>query len=300
MKATNNSLQSRWDYSWYDGVQYADDISTDVPPYLQDMMINYYQTYVVVSQTQASEIECLTRQQGADDNSTNIWLAEHRKQITSSNIGQIAKRRKSTKVANAVKQLLYNNFCGAAATRWGTFQEPVAWSLYQEHHRSWSPNLTITTSGLVIDPVHPWLAASPDSLVHDPLVDNPNGIVEYKNPYSVRDMSLMEAAEQTKDFCLKMGEDGRLTLNHSHPYYYQIQAAMFCTKRTWCDFVVWTNKDLHIQFIQRRILESSASQIAVLFLCYFARAGSTPLPTRWHLGAFRLDFESWYLAWVCI
>ena len=80
MKATNNSLQSRRDYSRYDGVQYADDISTDVPPdYLQDMMINYYQTYVVVSQTQASEIECLTRQQGADDNSSNIWLAEHRK-----------------------------------------------------------------------------------------------------------------------------------------------------------------------------------------------------------------------------
>ena len=49
-----------------------------------------------------------------------------------------------------------------------------------------------------------------------------------------------------------MGEDGRLTLSHSHPYYYQIQAAMFCTKRTWCDFVVRTNKDLHIQRVSYR------------------------------------------------
>ena len=215
-------------------------------------MINYYQTYVVVSQTQVSEIECLTRQQGADDNSSNIWLTERRKRITSSNVGRIAKRRKSTKVANAVKQLLYSNFRGTAATRWGTFQEPVARSLYQERHRSQSPNLTITTTGLVIDPVNPWLAASPDNLVHDPSMDNPNGIVEYKNPYSARDMSLMEAAEQTKDFCLKKGEDGRLTLNHSHPYYYQIQATMFCTKRTWCDFVVRTNKDLYIERLSYR------------------------------------------------
>ena len=143
MKATDNSLQSRRDYSWYDGVQYADDISTDVPPdYLQDMTINYYQTYVVVSQTQASEIECLTRQQGADDNSSNIWLAERHKRITSSNIGRISKRRKSTKVANTVKQLLYSNFHGTAATRWGTFQETVPGTspvliTKPHHHNFW-------------------------------------------------------------------------------------------------------------------------------------------------------------------
>ena len=228
MKPTDNSLQSHRDYSQYDGVQYADDITTDVPPdYLQDMMINYYQTHIHVSQIQISEIECLTRQQGADDNSSNIWLAEHCKRITSSNVGRIAKRHRSTKVAS--------NFHGTAATRWGTFQEPLARSLYQERQRSQSPNLTITTSGLVIDPVIPWLAASPDNLVNDPSVDKPNSIVEYKNPYSARDMSLIEAAEQTMDFCLKKGQDGRLTLNHSHPYYYQIQATMFCTKRTCCD-----------------------------------------------------------------
>ena len=167
------------------------------------MTINYYQTYVVVSQTQASEIECLTRQQGADDNSSNIWLAERHKRITSSNIGQISKRRKSTKVANTVKQLLYSNFHGTAATRWGTFQETVPGT---------SPDHQTSPSQLlVIDPVNPWLAASPDNLVHDPLVDNPNGIVEYN---SVRNVSLMEAVEQTKGF---LSQSGSRLLPYSKP-----------------------------------------------------------------------------------
>jgi len=214
-------------------------------------MVNYYNTHVAVSQAQISEVECLTRQQGTDDNSSNVWLAERRKRITSSNTGRIAKRRSSTKVANTVKQLLYSSFRGTAATQWGTLQELMARSLYKERRQSLSPNLSITVSGLVIDTINPWLGASPDNLVHESSAADPNGIVEYKNPFSIRDMLLITAAEErTKDFCLKKGQDGSLTLNHSHPYYYQIQATMFCTKRSWCDFVVRTTKDIHVERIQ--------------------------------------------------
>ena len=106
-------------------------------------------------------------------------------------------------------------------------------------------------SGLVIDTINPWLGASPDNLVHESSAADPNGIVEYKNPFSIRDMLLITAAEEkTEDFCLKKGQDGSLTLNHSRPYYYQIQATMFCTKRSWCDFVVRTTKDIHVERIQ--------------------------------------------------
>ena len=54
------------------------------------------------------------------------------------------------------------------------------------------------------------------------------GVVEYKNPYNARDMTISEAVEKVKDFCLTHDEDGRLRLKESHPYYYQVQATMFC------------------------------------------------------------------------
>jgi len=60
--------------------------------------------------------------------------------------------------------------------------------------------------------------------------------VEFKNPYSAKDMFVQEAIKKQKDFCLKCDENGLITLRTSHNYYYQVQAMMFCTKRDWCDF----------------------------------------------------------------
>jgi len=47
--------------------------------------------------------------------------------------------------------------------------------------------------GLVVSVENPWLAASPDNKVHDSNALQPLGVVEYKNPYAVRDLSLHEA-----------------------------------------------------------------------------------------------------------
>ena len=87
---------------------------------------------------------------------------------------------------------------------------------------------------------NPWLTASPDGLVYDPLEDPPQGLVEFKNPYAVRDITLQEAAATTKTFCLELNSDGKLQLKRGHDYYYQIQCALFCTTRQWCDLVVLT------------------------------------------------------------
>ena len=106
--------QARHCYSRYDGGRNADDITGDVPSnFLQDTMIQYYKANVAVTIPKATNIEVMTRQQEC---SANIWLAERRKRITASNVGTIAKRRSSTKVANTVKQLLYTSFRGNAAT----------------------------------------------------------------------------------------------------------------------------------------------------------------------------------------
>ena len=196
---SDNTLQSRRSYSRYDGGQDAEDVNTDLPPsFLQDNMLQYYGTNVKVSDQRAKDIEMMTRQQGTDETSANIWLAERRKRITSSNVGLVAKRKTSTKVGNKVKQLLYTTFKGSAATRWGTHQEAESCSRYIQQKQLVSPDISVSSSGLVICSSYPWLAASPDGLVQDPNHSPQKGIVEFKNPYTARKKNMSIQATEAR------------------------------------------------------------------------------------------------------
>ena len=122
-----------------------------------------------------------------------------------------------------------------------------AYVSYQNQHGH--KGLTTSPTGLVIHPDHPWLACSPDDRVFDSSETAPNGLVEYKNPYSVRNMTLYEACSKSSSFFLKQMEDGSLSLKPTHDYYYQVHCQMFVDRKTWCDLVVQTNIDLFIQGI---------------------------------------------------
>ena len=93
---------------------------------------------------------------------------------------------------------------------------------------SGSPAITVSKSGLVIHPFHHCLAVSPDGLINDPASNDPQGIIECKNPYAIRSMDLIHAAAQKKEFCLAL-KNGRLQLKYTHNYLYQVQATMYCT-----------------------------------------------------------------------
>ena len=243
-KSNDNSLQARCDYARHDNGPSVHEVNQDVPAnYLQGLMMDYYKANVLVSPAKVLEIEAATRSQGsADELASNLWMAERRKRITSSVCGQIAKRRSTTKVANLVKTLLYTSFKGNDATKWGISQEQDTQRAYQNR----SPAIAVRNSGLTIHSSHHWFGASPDGLVYDPKADDPEGIVEYKNPYAVRAMSLRDAAHR-KDFCLALTDDGSLSLKRTHNYYYQVQATMSCTGRKWCDLVIRTTVDLHVE-----------------------------------------------------
>ena len=167
-------------------------------------MLEFYTTNVKISEHKGLDIERVTRGQGTHHISSNIWLAERRKCITSSNTGAIARQRSTTKVANAVKSVLYCTLRGNIATEWGKLQEPATCEAYIEAKRSTSPGISVKSSGLVIHPENHWLAANPDGLVTLPAAPDPTGIVEFKNLYrhKCRDITLRDAASEARDFCL--------------------------------------------------------------------------------------------------
>lgn len=103
--------------------------------------------------------------------------------------------------------------------------------------------------GLVISHSHPWLAATPDGWVYDPTATPYHGLVEFKNPYAYRNLSLSDAITTRKCKCLTIN-NGCKQLKSTHSYYYQVQMAMFCTKREWCDFFIRTTVDYHCERIE--------------------------------------------------
>ena len=100
----------------------------------------------------------------------------------------------------------------------------------------------------VVNPEYPWLGASPDFLICDVNEESLYGIGEVKCPFSKRDMFLREACEDNTKFYLHF-DNGKLTMKQDHAYYYQLQGSMATLHLKWSDFVVFTNKDLHVEGI---------------------------------------------------
>lgn len=246
-RTDDTSVQARRSYSRHDGGIEPDDVSEDISPeHLEQLCEGFYKTHVVVSKEQAGVIEETTRAQSEE----LTWREERRKRITASNVGGVAKMRKSTKRAKRVKEMLYTNFTGSAATRYGNMMEKEALNQYVAHQQqNGHPGLVVEPVGLCVSKDNPWLAASPDTVVHDPVSVPPVGLAEIKNPYSARDKTVLEFGSKSSS-CLEV-KDGTCQLKHGHDYYYQVQCQLYCTDKEWCDFIVRTEKDIHIERIGR-------------------------------------------------
>ena len=246
-KKNDNSLAACRAYR-HDNQMEPDDVTDDVSPdILKEMKENYFKAQVAVTKQEAVAIEEATRGQAGSD----VWKKERMKRITASKVGSIAKMKKTTKRSNRVKEMLYHTFHGNEATRYGILMEDVARMDYITYQREKkSSTMSVTNCGLFVSIDNPWLAASPDGLVQDPTEPNV-GLLELKNPHSKRNMTLSEACNSS--FCLKKEEKDTITytLKIQHDYYFQVQCQLYCSEKEWCDFVVRTERDMHVQRIYR-------------------------------------------------
>lgn len=249
---SDDSVAARKAYSRHDDNIEPDDVTDDISSeYLDELKKSFYTTHVTVTMERAINIQQETREQCGSD----LWIRERTKRITASRVGGILKMKKTTKRSRKVEEILYNKFRGNQATMYGTKMEETARQQYVTNQcQNGHVGLETNRIGLVISVDNPWLAASPDDTVHDPNAAQSLGVAEYKNPYAARDLTLHEACKKFKNFCLERQEkNGQVTykLKRRHDYYYQTQCQMYCCKVEWCDFVVRTNKDFHVERIHR-------------------------------------------------
>ena len=109
-----------------------------------------------------------------------------------------------------------------------------------------STGLMVHLCGLVVNPTLPWLGASPDGLVLNPL-ETSFGILEIKCPYTYRLSTVEEATDDWNFFAIIV--DGKVTLKRTDRYYYQVQGQMALAGVKWCDFVIFTFKNHTVERI---------------------------------------------------
>lgn len=105
-------------------------------------------------------------------------------------------------------------------------------------------HLKVMNSGLMINRDNPLLRASPDALVSCHCCGK--GLLEIKCPYTdtLKTKTDEEIAQEGK--YLKIGERGKVQLKRTSQWYTQIQTQLAVAQYSWCDFVVFTQKEPHI------------------------------------------------------
>ena len=176
-----------------------------------------------------------------DNSPCSLWQQLRRCRLTASNFGLVAKRREMFE--KLVESILYKPPpSSAAAIEWGTSYEDKARDTYiNEKQTQHGDSYQVSQTGIFINTEQPWLAATPDGVVHDPSESASchNGLLEIKCPYSARHKSLTDACKELNRFCCTILND-KVTLKTTHNYYYQIQGQLAITQLPWCDLYIWT------------------------------------------------------------
>lgn len=187
------------------------------------------------NETEIAQLEENTRGQS----SNHLWKEERYKRLTASSFGKICKMRKTTSCVSTVKSLLYSEFEGTKATKYGIEHEQFAIRQFEADIKK-----TVKTCGLFVDIKYGFLGASPDGLVDD------DGIIEIKCPAVAAKLTPIEAILNKKvnfvDFT-----NNEIKLKQNHNYMYQIQGQLHITRKRVCYFVLWTPLGMSVEKIYR-------------------------------------------------
>ncbi len=174
-----------------------------------------------------------------------IWKQQRLGALTASVLHRAARYTRDDP-ENYVVQLIMGTtkFCGNSATDYGQKYEVIARKLYEKSMKPKHKHLKVMNSGLMINKDNPLLRASPDALVTCHCCGK--GLLEIKCPYTetFKTMTGEEIAQEGK-YHLKIG-GGKVQLKRTSQWYTQVQTQLAVTQYSWCDFLVFTQKEPHL------------------------------------------------------
>ena len=194
---------------------------------------------ITVTAEQASCLEERTRRQA----SSKLWFQQRTGRVTASRLKQVVRTSLLKPSTSLIKAICYpesHSFRGNKVTAWGCEHEQKARTMYVKMMKQKPADFSVTSCGLFIDPSNPFMGASPDGIIS--CLCCGVGTLEIKCPFKCRHQSISEASDDSSFYIKK--QDNRLSLDTSHPYYYQVQAQIKVTGADYGDFVAWTEQDV--------------------------------------------------------
>ncbi len=203
---------------------------------------------IVKTKDQCSQIESETR----DQRDSDLWWEKRQNILTASNFGEIYRRKK--KKCDELLERLQARYRDTenlpASLKFGIQYENTAARKYKKYMSNIQHDVQELPCGLVTRPDIPFLGATPDGKIVDPVSHPHFGLLEIKCSPKYKNVAPRDAAEVVdRDFCLE-SHGGVPVLKRSHKYYAQVQGQMAICGAQWCDFVVYTFKGMFIERIQ--------------------------------------------------
>jgi hypothetical protein len=198
---------------------------------------------ITLSSEECSEIELKTRSQS----SSREWFNQRTYRITASKFKAACCANIRKPPLFLLKMIYYpiHHNIRVPALAYGKLHEKDAanaYKLYMVCHEKFEVN----NIGLQLNPNFPEFGASPDTMVSCTCCCK--GCLEVKCPYLLSSMTV-ENFVQRKNTCLLQNDNGDISLDTSHVYFYQTQMQMAITNTFYCDFVIWSPTELYVERI---------------------------------------------------
>ncbi|CAC5418196.1 unnamed protein product [Mytilus coruscus] len=199
---------------------------------------------ISVTEEQAKAVENSTREQS----NSKLWYRFRAGRMTASKMKSACCTDPTLPAQSFIKSVCYPESYkfSSNVTDWWCQHEKFAKDIFTDKLRKEHENLKVEEVGFFINPNVPFIGASPDGIVTCDCCGQ--AVVEIKCPFCKKHDSL-ENASDDKNFYLKKDNDGNLKLDTKHMYYYQVQTQLGVCQMESGYFVVWTEKDLHIEQI---------------------------------------------------
>ena len=169
---------------------------------------------------------------------SKTWLEQHKICLTASSFGKVFHRVHRPSEAMVKSRFTNKDLSKVRAIAHRKAKERVARSIFAHNMQK----VTAFDAGLCVNPSLPYLGASPDGKIYDPVADPCYGLLENKCPFSKGADTLEQASADPTFYLEQIGESFYLKRGHSSGYYEQVQGQLAITGMKWCDFCVFLSK----------------------------------------------------------
>lgn len=212
----------------------------DTPLNIIELLAKHGQENLSIEDSYINQVRELTWGQ-----SNNLmWHYQRKGRLTASNFYSAFHYRGNSTENYIVKSILGKYQFTSKSVEYGKSQEPVARGKYIEYMSSRHPSFQCSETGIFVYKDFPYLAASPDGVTECKCCGK--GLLEIKCPFSFQN-EISQVAMSKNSSCISAHGKYELKKNLSSPYYVQMLGQMAIGNFSFCDFVLYTKKDIHVE-----------------------------------------------------